>query len=215
MVIAILSIGGGAAAEVPETGTAAFSDFLLNEALEIAYAKSAAPAAISDAATIMVLRANGYETAIEGTNGMVCYVVRSFGGPTYIPPAVTPQYKVPECLDPIGVEKLLPLQLYRAELYAQGYSFAEIEQKAKEAFRSGRFQRVKSASISYMLSNAMMYNTGPGSPHIMIYLPDSYTNEMAGGLSSAEGVLFVEGGPEAPYVAAVIRRPGTDLNLAE
>ena len=61
-----------------------FSVFLMDEASEIALAQSAAPAMVADAATIMVLTENGYETVIEGTNGLVCYVVRSWGRPVYL-----------------------------------------------------------------------------------------------------------------------------------
>lgn len=42
------------------------SAFLMPEAREIALAKSAAPAKISDLATILVLKKDGYETVIEG-----------------------------------------------------------------------------------------------------------------------------------------------------
>ena len=61
-----------------------FSVFLMDEASETALARSAAPAMVADAATIMVLTENGYETVIEGTNGLVCYVVRSWGRPVYL-----------------------------------------------------------------------------------------------------------------------------------
>jgi hypothetical protein len=48
---------------------------------EIALARSAAPAAISSDAKILVLEWRGYETAIEGKNGFVCMVERSWMSP--------------------------------------------------------------------------------------------------------------------------------------
>src|SRR5579863_3220504 len=45
---------------------------------EIALARSAAPPFISHDATVMVLGKNGYETAVEGTNGFVCVVERAW-----------------------------------------------------------------------------------------------------------------------------------------
>jgi hypothetical protein len=45
---------------------------------EIALARSAAPAAISRAADVLVLGAHGYETAIKGHNGFTCFVGRSW-----------------------------------------------------------------------------------------------------------------------------------------
>src|SRR5499427_8179291 len=45
---------------------------------EIALAKSAAPASIADHAEVLVLGDRGYETAVKGTNGFVCFVGRSW-----------------------------------------------------------------------------------------------------------------------------------------
>src|ERR1700758_4966899 len=48
---------------------------------EIALARSAAPAAISSDAEVLVLGRNGYETAVKGKNGFVCAVERGWMGP--------------------------------------------------------------------------------------------------------------------------------------
>ncbi|HVA55422.1 MAG TPA: hypothetical protein VNI53_06470 [Gammaproteobacteria bacterium] len=45
---------------------------------EIALARSAAPASISDHAEVLVLGKHGYDIAVKGTNGFVCLVVRSW-----------------------------------------------------------------------------------------------------------------------------------------
>jgi len=50
-----------------------------DEKSEIALARSAAPASISDAAEVMVLGREGYKTAVKGTNGFLCIVERSWG----------------------------------------------------------------------------------------------------------------------------------------
>jgi hypothetical protein len=52
------------------------------EKAEIALARSAAPASISDAAEVMVLRREGYTTAVKGSNGFVCIVERSWSKPS-------------------------------------------------------------------------------------------------------------------------------------
>jgi hypothetical protein len=46
---------------------------------EIALARSAAPASISDGAEVMVLGRSGFTTALRGTNGFLCLVERSWG----------------------------------------------------------------------------------------------------------------------------------------
>src|SRR5580698_4565536 len=45
---------------------------------EIALARSAAPASISNDAEILVLGDRGYETAVKGKNGFVCLVERAW-----------------------------------------------------------------------------------------------------------------------------------------
>jgi len=50
-----------------------------DEQSEIALARSAAPASISDGAEVMVLGRVGYTTAAKGGNGFLCLVERSWG----------------------------------------------------------------------------------------------------------------------------------------
>ena len=45
---------------------------------EISLAKSAAPKSISDSAEVILLKRQGYQTAVKGTNGFVCIVQRSW-----------------------------------------------------------------------------------------------------------------------------------------
>src|SRR5690348_14892130 len=47
-----------------------------DQASEIALARTAAPKAIADKATVMTLGKDGYETAVKGTNGFVCLIFR-------------------------------------------------------------------------------------------------------------------------------------------
>src|SRR5260370_3709354 len=61
------------------------SEYMMPSAAEIALARSAAPANISDRATIKVLTKSGYQVAHEGDNGFVCMVMRGWSAPTYTP----------------------------------------------------------------------------------------------------------------------------------
>ena len=49
-----------------------------DRAAEIAAARSAAPRPIADKATVLTLGKTGYETAVQGSNGFVCFVERSW-----------------------------------------------------------------------------------------------------------------------------------------
>ena len=55
---------------------------IADESAEIALARSAAPASISDGAEVMVLGRKGFTTAVKGTNGFLCVVERSWGAAT-------------------------------------------------------------------------------------------------------------------------------------
>ena len=132
--------------------------------------------------------------------------MRSWGNPTHDPKYMyIPQIIVPECLDANATAIILPMQLLRAELGVAETPGREIKEAVLEGFRSGRLKRTTTVSFSYMLSAAMTFSDGSaGPPHVMIYLPDSYTNEMLGGLPYGDRVAIVEGAPDEPFVAANI-----------
>jgi hypothetical protein len=70
---------------------------ITDENAEIALARSAAPASISDAAEVMVLRRDGYTTAVKGSNGFVCIVERSWANTTDDPQFWNPKVSSPHC----------------------------------------------------------------------------------------------------------------------
>ena len=71
------------AAKAPYPVMAPLDQYLIpEEKAEIALARSSAPASISDSAEVMVLRRDGYATAVKGSNGFVCIVQRSWAKPT-------------------------------------------------------------------------------------------------------------------------------------
>jgi hypothetical protein len=69
------------AAKARYPAMAPLGQYLMPESAEIALARSAAPASISGDAEVMVLRRDGYATAVKGKNGFVCIVERAWGKP--------------------------------------------------------------------------------------------------------------------------------------
>src|SRR5271168_34688 len=69
--------------------------YLMDRDAEIALARSAAPDAISHDTSVIVLTRHGYETAVEGKNGWVCWVGRGwlamFDHPEFWNPKSVPQ----------------------------------------------------------------------------------------------------------------------------
>src|ERR1700739_1043558 len=69
--------------KAPYPAVAPLDQYLIaDENAEIALARSAAPASISNEAEVMVLRQTGYTIAVKGSNGFVCMVERSWANTT-------------------------------------------------------------------------------------------------------------------------------------
>src|SRR6201987_3066086 len=74
------------AGKAPYPVMAPLEQYLIpDEKAEIALARSSAPASISGAAEVMVLRRDGYATAVKGSNGFVCIVESAWANPSYAP----------------------------------------------------------------------------------------------------------------------------------
>jgi hypothetical protein len=63
----------------PYPSIAPIDRYLIPDAgAEISLAKSAAPKSVSDGVEVILLQRQGYQTAVQGTNGFVCMVPRSW-----------------------------------------------------------------------------------------------------------------------------------------
>lgn len=139
---------------------------LLPAAREIALARSAAPASVSDSATIYVLEESGYRLAVAGTNGVACYVSRSW-----------PQSVEPHCFDAEGAATIMRMSMRRGELRHRGASHEEEEKEIQAGLASGRFRLPRRPVLSWMMSAAQQLindsgnPVGPWQPHLMIYYP--------------------------------------------
>ena len=89
------------------------SEYLMEEAAEIALARSAAPDNVSGPATVKVLTPKGFKVVVEGKNGFVCLVLRGWGAPTYSPPPLreyvyVADLRAPICFDAISSRTMMP-----------------------------------------------------------------------------------------------------------
>src|SRR5262245_61226104 len=100
-------LGGQAVAQYPPLRE------YMPRAAEIALAKCAAPANISDHATVKVLTASCYEVVHQGNNGFVCIVMRGWAAPTYTPAQLRnlvydATVRAPICFDPAASGTVMP-----------------------------------------------------------------------------------------------------------
>src|ERR1700741_1506194 len=88
----------GATGKMAHSTMAPLSQYLSKSATdEMALARSAAPAEVSDKAQILTLGRHGYEVAARGTNGFVCLVERSWEGNFDNKEFWNPEIRTPMC----------------------------------------------------------------------------------------------------------------------
>lgn len=159
---------------------------VLPRAAEVALARSAAPASISDGSRVWAFTGTTYVVADSGQTGVNCYVGRPWSGSLE-----------PHCFDAEGAATVLPIQIRRIELYAAGRTETAVEAEIAQGILSGRFRLPSRSAVTYMMSAAQNLVTGPGTPigawrpHLMIYQP-FVTAEAVGLAKGGGGVMLVE-----------------------
>ena len=98
------------------TTMASIDPYLMDRDAEIAMSRSAGPNSVSSGAKVLVLGRHGYETAVEGKNGFVCLVGRSWDLRKNNPAFWDPKIHGPICLSAPGARSFLPIYLKKTEL---------------------------------------------------------------------------------------------------
>lgn len=145
--------------------------YLMNRNAEIALARSAAPPAISNDASVMVLTRHGYEIAVQGKNGWVCMVGRAWGAMFDNPEFWNPKVRAAGCFNPAAARSVLPYDYKRAELVLAGHSKLEMIAATKAAMEKRELPALEQGAICYMMSKSS-YLTDSGdhdAPHLMFY----------------------------------------------
>jgi hypothetical protein len=144
-----------------------------SQADEIALARSAAPAAISKDAEILVLSPKGYATAVAGKNHFVCMVERSwaknFDGADFWNPKV----RAPHCFNP-AAHSVLSAYLKRTEWVLAGVSAKDMATRTQAAIASHELPPPAVGAMAYMMSKDGYLGDdvhGAWHPHLMFYLP--------------------------------------------
>jgi hypothetical protein len=171
--LAMLSPAAGRPSTPQYAAMAPLERYLMPRQAEVELARSAAPAAISDHATILVLTRNGYETAAAGTNGFTCVVERSwmksFDDDQFWNPKASP----PVCYNPAASRTVVRYTLFRTQLALAGASEKKIFDSVKSAIAANRLPQVEPGSMAYMMSKRQYIDDHVKAwyPHIMIYTP--------------------------------------------
>ena len=152
---------------------------------EIALARSAAPESISRDAEVMVLGRHGYETAIEGKNGFVCIVERSWTAPIDDPGFWNPKGRAPLCLNAAAARSYLPRTIRKTDLILAGRTKAQMMEAIVAGIDKKELPAMEPGAMCYMLSNQgyLSDRDGHWHPHLMFFF--SQTDPVAWGADLA------------------------------
>lgn len=164
-----LTTAAAAAPAAPYPTMAPIDAYLMDRTQEIALARSAAPDSISKHASVLVLTRTGYETAITGTNGFVCWVGRGWVGASDWPERWNPKIRGAECQNPQAARSVLPFAKLRTTMILAGRTTAEIIARINTAVRTKEIPPLESGAMSYMMSKSS-YLTDAGDVHDMPHL---------------------------------------------
>jgi hypothetical protein len=185
-------------------------EYLMPKASEIALAKSAAPANISDGATIKVLTTSGFKVVHQGNNGFVCMVMRGFAAPTYTPAqfrnlVYDATVRAPICFDPKAAKEVTPYYELRTKLAMQGKDPDQIAEGVQAAYARGELPKRDGVSFAYMWSADQNLASGIGHwhPHLMVFAP-YYDNSMVGGSAFGAPLPQLSDDAGTPFAVVVI-----------
>jgi hypothetical protein len=178
-----------------------------DRAAEIALARTAAPARISDSASVLVLGRSGFVEAAHGSNGFTCLVARSFNGGFSDPTFWSPLVRAPHCLNPAASRTVLPELVKRAEWIMAGIAPTEIATRTQQAYASHALPSPDPGAMAYMLSHEQVLgDKNPHwMPHLMFYFDKSVSASAWGaGAFSAPIINASAGDPSAPILTLFI-----------
>ena len=161
------------AGKAPYPVMAPLDQYLIpDEKVEIELARSAAPASISNAAEVMVLRRDGYATVVNGSNGFVCVVERSWAKPTDDREFWNSKIRAPHCFNAAAAKTFLPIFLSKTKLVLAGKSRAQILDATTSALEKKELPALAPGAMCYMMAKQQYLSDDDRSwhPHLMFFV---------------------------------------------
>jgi hypothetical protein len=209
-VLALLASLGPAVIWAQDTKYPPLSEYMMPRDAEMALAKTAAPANISDRATIKVLTTSGYQVVREGDNGFACIVMRGWSAPTYTPAqflnlVYDATVRAPICFNPAASRSVMPYYELRQKLGMEGKTSDQIAEGVQAAYAKGELPKREGVSFAYMWSADQHLGSGIGHwhPHLMVFAP-YYENSMLGGNQFGSLLPQVSDDAGTPFSVIVI-----------
>ena len=180
-------------AKAPYPSMASIDQYLMEDrSSEIALARSAAPESISRDAEVLVLGRHGYETAIQGKNGFVCMVERSWTAPIDDPGFWNPKLRAPICFNAAAARSYLPRTTKKTQLVLGGSTKAQMIQTITAAIEKKELPAMEPGAMCYMLSKQgyLSDRDGHWHPHLMFFVSQADPAAWGAGLPGSPIIAF-------------------------
>jgi hypothetical protein len=184
---------------------ARLEQYLMPDRAEIALARSAAPAAISEKATILALKPQGYETAVNGTNGFTCLVERGWMSPFDSPNFWNPKLRGPVCYNPAASKSILVYTLRRTKLALAGHTREQMLDEVRAAVARKELPGPEPGAMSFMMSKDGYIGDAGGHwhSHLMFHVPRAAAASWGANLPGSPVVLDEREVPEPETIFLV------------
>jgi hypothetical protein len=178
--------------KAPYPKMAPLEQYMMERNAEIALARTAAPPSISDHAEVLVLEKHGYETAVQGSNGFVCLVQRSWFAGADDPEFWNAKLRSPGCFNPPAAKSYLRLLFKRTDLILAGGSKEQIVKAISTAIDKKELPEAESGSMCYMQSKQQYVSDSGGHwhPHLMFFVADQDPESWAANQSGSPVLGF-------------------------
>jgi len=185
-VVALVASRPAAAQDVkqPYPAMAPIEQYLMDRTAEIALARSAAPDAISHDASVVVLTRRGYETAVQGRNGWVCWVGRGWMAMFDHQEFWSPKVRAADCLNPPAARSLLPYAYKRTEMLLAGYSKQQVQSTKDGAAWGANLTNSPLMSVNYWYISPDAYPQLKSFPPLSVFMV--LVNKWSDGTSVAD-----------------------------
>jgi hypothetical protein len=217
--IVLPGAGSQAVAQAAKTAYPAMAPLdqylISDEASEIALARSAAPSSISNGAEVMVLGREGYKTAVNGTNGFLCIVERSWGQGTDQAEFWNPMMRAPHCFNAQAARSIVRVYLMMTKLVMAGKSKPEIAHAITAALDKNDLPALEPGAMAYMMSKQQYLNDQGKSwrSHVMFFSPGDMTKSWAADASNSP-VMMANDSEERVSILFVVADKWSDGTAA-
>jgi hypothetical protein len=192
----------------PYPAMAPLQEYLMPKDAEIALARSAAPASVSGSATVMVMGRDGYTTSVQGKNGFLCLVERSWSKPTNDPEFWNPKLRSPNCFNAVAAKSVAPVYLMKSRLVLAGKSKTEIDRDLAAAVDHGDVPTLEPGGMCYMMSKEQYLNDQAKSwhPHVMFYVAGDAPSSWGANLPGSPVIADHDPDARVTVFMVVVRR---------